>query len=182
MTECTNEMMQGTWYVKFTLEPKPSLLPQIDPDDLLPDTKAETKLHCTLAKLCPSQKLQLYDRPEPHVSVVAAAKQLHAFKVNIGAVDYFANDGVDVLYMTLDCKGALTDAHEALQGAIAKAPGGATWPHERFQPHLTLAMLKPGKGAKYKGKSHALQATFITELVFAKFKDKTVPLVVVKLK
>lgn len=95
---------------------------------------------------------------EPHVTVkyglhadgreaiAEKLKDAHPFDITLGDAGFFPDSGHgDVLYITIESP----ELH-ALNAKVAELPHTDT--HPGYQPHLTIAYLKPGKGKVYAAK------------------------------
>ncbi len=87
--------------------------------------------------------------PDTLAAVVQVADKAEPFALAFGEVAYFSNDEFDVVFVEVFSQ-ELIALHEAIQKA---APHVTT--HPVYQPHLTLAYLKPGLGPKYAGEELA---------------------------
>jgi 2'-5' RNA ligase len=79
------------------------------------------------------------ENPEDVESVVAGFGPVDA---ELGGVDYFANEGTDVLYISVEGE-SVHRLRRLLEGKF----GGDG---REYTPHVTLAYVKPGLGEKYK--------------------------------
>jgi 2'-5' RNA ligase len=81
------------------------------------------------------------------------------FDVRIVGLDLFENDEFDVLYFRVES----TDL-SVLHGRI-RSETIHDWPHDEYQPHMTVAYLKPGEGRKYLEPTDLDGETFRVEFV-----------------
>ena len=79
----------------------------------------------------------------------------------------FENDEYDVLKITCTSK-ALTDVHNKL-GKLENDDS-----HPKYNVHITLAYLLPGKGKKYAGRTEFVGKTFPVNKVTFENSDKTI--------
>lgn len=173
---CTDEMMRGTWYAKIAITVPKEARPTIDDSDLV-GKGLETDFHVTIAKLIPnSQSEQEPKVSVPHKPVLKVAEGAEAFFVQLGKLGVFENEKEDVLYIAVDKKesSSLFALHTNLQAADERMP---EWPHDEFNPHITLAYLKPGVGKKYVERQTGLEGkrVYVPLLHLVKYKDKSVP-------
>lgn len=108
----------------------------IDPNDLLPEKGLETEPHVTL--LYGLHDTVLWDNVKKYLS------PLSDYRSYIYNINYFSNDGFDVLKMDINCDN-MQKTNKLLRNNL---------PHDTFYPnyipHMTIAYLKPNCGQKYK--------------------------------
>lgn len=131
------------------------------PEEDLAEDGREMEPHITV-------KYGLHDeQPDATATVLKGESPIEA---KLGKLSLFKNDNFDVVKLDVDSP----DLHR-LNGAIAELPHTDTYPD--YTPHMTLAYVKPGRGAKYEGKHvHGLSGKSVpfTHIVFsAKNRTKT---------
>lgn len=105
---------------------------RISKDDLKPEGM-EDRPHVTV-------RYGLLDDSPAAVQAMCAGRGV--VRALVGEVDYFPNDGHDVLILRVESDDLVT-----LNAELGELPNVQTYPD--YQPHVTLAYLKPGCGEKY---------------------------------
>lgn len=96
-----------------------------------------------------------------HEQIESLCKTFRAFSVKVGEIDFFANDDCDLLHFKIEsCEPAMvgmpviageqcrTSQLWLMNEALSALPHDDTWPE--YNPHITIAYLKKGKGEYYK--------------------------------
>lgn len=138
------------------------------PDDVASVVKAEA------AKI-PKANLAKDGREDrPHITikyglhaddaaaVTAALANVAPVTVTLGETSLFQNDDADVVKVDVESP-ALHELNKIIAGAVK-----TTDTHPKYQPHVTLAYVKPGRGKKYAGnKALAGKTITLDRLVFS---------------
>ena len=126
---------------------------QIDPTDLTEEDGLEKNPHVTI-------KYGLISDDPEAVSRVAANYQ--PFYISLGDVALFENDGFDVVKIDI---GSDSGTLHLLNQSLARL--GSVNTQKEYNPHLTLAYVKPGTGQKYLGLSVPHQSVMVSTITFS---------------
>lgn len=128
-----------------------SLQAQIDTADLTEEDGLEANPHVTIKYGLTN------DDPE---GVRYIARQFQPFYISLGDVSLFTNDKFDVVKIEIE-----GDTLRQLNKAIAGL--GSVDTHPGYNPHLTLAYVKPGTGEKYLSLSAPHQSVMVSTISFS---------------
>jgi len=86
------------------------------------------------------------DRQDQQLIAEAGADYGRPIRVSLGAMNFFDAPDHDVLYIEIVSEGLL-----GLRRALMKLPHTRSQTHDDYIPHMTVAYLKRGKAARFKG-------------------------------
>lgn len=135
---------------------------QIDPDDLY-GSGIEDETHVTV-------KYGFLDNVTPGI-VVQTIQGLTPVTVQLQDLALFENDEFDVLKVNVESV-KLRQMHEA----VSNLPNADT--HKKYNPHMTIACLKPGMGKKYLKMDNPLKGISVSgELVYSDKDELKTPII-----